>query len=112
MVRPVLVTVLPARTAKFAADPRSTADWPDGVGGTMGGGGGVTTVCIVTVLESKVTAAFCASALPSSVALVAIVMEAYAMMVPLNAEFVPSVAELPTCQKTLAAVAPLVRTTW
>ena len=34
------------------------------------------------------------------------------MMVPLKVEYVPRVAELPTCQKTLAAFAPLMRTTW
>jgi hypothetical protein len=33
------------------------------------------------------------------------------MMVPWKAVFVPSVAELPTCQKTLPAEAPLVNVT-
>jgi hypothetical protein len=39
-------------------------------------------------------------------------MEAMARMFPLNTEPVPSVAELPTCQKTLAALAPPLRITW
>src|SRR5947207_13816530 len=110
---PVLVTVLPARTAKVLADPRNIGAGAAGAWATGGttGGGGVTLICIVTALVSNVTAAFCARALPSSVAPVAIVMEAYAIMVPLNAEYVPSVAELPTCQKTLAALAPPIRTT-
>jgi hypothetical protein len=34
------------------------------------------------------------------------------MIAPTKTEFVPSVAELPTCQKTLEAVAPPVRITW
>jgi len=33
-------------------------------------------------------------------------------MFPLNMEFVPRVAELPTCQKTLQAEAPLARMMW
>ena len=33
------------------------------------------------------------------------------MMMPLNEDVVPSVAELPTCQKTLRAFAPLMRIT-
>ena len=39
------------------------------------------------------------------------VIEARARIVPRNVVFVPSVAELPTCQKTLHAVAPLIRFT-
>ena len=35
-----------------------------------------------------------------------------AMMVPRKVEPVPSVAELPTCQKTLQDWAPLIRLTW
>ena len=34
-----------------------------------------------------------------------------AMIVPANVEFAPRVAELPTCQKTLQALASLMRTT-
>ena len=34
------------------------------------------------------------------------------MMIPAKDEPGPRVALLPTCQKTLAAVAPLIRTTW
>jgi hypothetical protein len=61
---------------------------------------------------SNLTAPFRASALPSRLTPVVIVIDASARMFPLNAEFVPRVAELPTCQKTLQAVAPLARITW
>ncbi len=64
------------------------------------------------VLPSSVTAPFRASALPCKSAPVVSVMEVSARMFPLNTEFVPRVAELPICQKTLQAEAPLVRTTW
>ncbi|OGY96820.1 MAG: hypothetical protein A2128_02845 [Candidatus Liptonbacteria bacterium GWC1_60_9] len=37
--------------------------------------------------------------------------EVKARMFPLKVEFVPSVAELPTCQKTLQAWAPFMRLT-
>ena len=62
-------------------------------------------------LESNVTAPVSAKALPFSTAPVKIEMEAWARMVPLKVEYVPRVAELPTCQKMLAAVTPPVRTT-
>ena len=61
---------------------------------------------------SSVTAPLRASALPSKFTPVVIVMDVSARMFPLNTEFVPKVAELPTCQKTLQASAPLTRTTW
>ena len=64
------------------------------------------------VSVSKVTAPFRASALPSRFTPVAIEMDVSAMMFPLNTEFVPNVAELPTCQKTLQALALLARTMW
>ncbi|CCH17135.1 Protein of unknown function [Micromonospora lupini str. Lupac 08] len=41
----------------------------------------------------------------------AIVIAAWAMMVPTKVVLVPIVAELPTCQNTLQADAPLIRTT-
>ena len=65
-----------------------------------------------TVLESKVTAPFRAKARPCSVAPVVSVMEVKARMFPLKTEPVPRVAELPTCQKMLAALAPPLRITW
>ena len=55
----------------------------------------------VIVFVSKVTAPFRANARPSIVAPVVTVIEVKAMIVPLNAEPVPIVAELPSCQKTL-----------
>src|SRR5207253_11114904 len=67
---------------------------------------------IVMELESSVTAAVRANSRPSTVAPVVTVMEANARMFPLNTEPVPRVAELPTCQKTLAACAPPLRMTW
>ena len=61
---------------------------------------------------SSVTAPFLASALPSRLTPVVIVIDVNASMFPLKTEFVPRVAELPTCQKTLQALAPLARTIW
>src|SRR5207245_6048936 len=66
----------------------------------------------VMVLVSKVTAAVRANSRPSTAAPVVTVMEANARMLPLNTEPVPRVAELPTCQNTLAALAPPLRITW
>ena len=63
------------------------------------------------VLVSNVTAPVRAKALPFSAAPVVSVTEAWARMVPLKIELVPRVAELPTCQKTLAACAPFRRIT-
>ena len=66
----------------------------------------------VTLLLSIVTAPLSAMARPLvSDAPVVIVIDEKAMMVPWNAVFVPSVAELPTCQKTLFAEAPLISVT-
>ena len=65
---------------------------------------------VVTILVSKVTAPFCASALPFSVAPVVTVTDVSAKMLPLNVELVPRVAELPTCQKMLRDCAPPART--
>ncbi len=67
---------------------------------------------IVMVLASRVTAAVRANARPSSVAPVVSVMEAKARMFPFMTEVVPKVAELPTCQKMLAALAPPLKITW
>src|ERR1041385_5640373 len=104
VVPPVLVTVEAARTAKLAAVPRAT-------GAAITAEAGGPAVGIVMGLESKVTAAVRANKRPSTAAPVVAVMEARARMFPLNTELVPSVAELPTCQKTLAAWAPLIRST-
>jgi hypothetical protein len=81
---------------------------------TVGGGGVVVVIGgpgFAIGLESNVTAPVSAKALPISTAPVAIVTDAWARMVPLKVEYVPRVAELPTCQKMLAAVTPPVRTT-
>jgi hypothetical protein len=58
-----------------------------------------------------VTEPFRARARPSTVVPVVTVTEVSAMIVPTNSEPVPSVAELPTCQKTLHAEAPLTSAT-
>jgi len=63
------------------------------------------------VLLSKVTAPFRARALPLRVAPVVSVIEVRAKMFPANVLLVPRVAEDPTCQKTLAARALLIRST-
>jgi hypothetical protein len=63
----------------------------------------------VIVSVSSVTAPLRASTRPSTVVPVVTVMLVSAMMVPRNVEPVPSVAELPTCQKTLQDCAPLIR---
>lgn len=68
-------------------------------------------VDIVMWLVSNVIASVIAINLPSTVAPVFAVIDENAIMVPLKSELVPRVAELPTTQKTLSAVAPLVRTT-
>lgn len=66
---------------------------------------------LLIVLSSRVTAPVRASKRPEMDAPVLAVTEASAMMLPTKRELVPSVAELPTCQKTLHAVAPPVSAT-
>src|SRR4051794_14799396 len=66
----------------------------------------------VTLFVSSVTAPFRASVRPESVAPVFSVMLVSARMLPAKTVFVPSVAELPTCQKMLQLVAPLISATF
>ena len=66
---------------------------------------------VVITLESKVTAPLRANIRPVMVAPVVALTEVNASTVPTNTEFVPSVAELPTSQNTLHAVAPPVSVT-
>ena len=75
--------------------------------------GGVLVAQLGTLMvsSSRVTAPLRASARPVMVSPVSTVIEVKARMVPWKAVPVLSVAELPTCQKTLQAWAPLVRTT-
>ena len=82
----------------------------DGAGVAVGAGAAAH-VDLVMVFVSKVTAPFRASARPSIVAPVVTVIDDRAMIVPLNADPVPIVAELPICQKTLQDCAPPMRTT-
>ena len=65
----------------------------------------------VTTLESNVTAPLRANSRPVIEAPVVALTEVNASTVPTNTEFVPSVAELPTCQNTLHAVAPPISAT-
>ena len=63
------------------------------------------------VLVSRVTAPLRARTRPSIDAPVVTVIDVSARMLPVNAVPVPSVADEPTCQKTLLAWTPPVRTT-
>jgi len=82
-----------------------------GVGVVGVGVDGAAHVALVTVFVSNVTAPFRANTLPSTLAPVVSVADVKARIFPLKVEFVPSVAELPTCQKTLQAWAPFTRLT-
>jgi hypothetical protein len=77
------------------------------------GVGGVVVVQPGTVMvsSSRVTAPLRASTRPVMVSPVCTVIDVRARMLPWKVEPVSSVAELPTCQKTLQAWAPFVRTT-
>jgi hypothetical protein len=65
----------------------------------------------VITSSSRVTAPLRASARPMMVSPVCTAIDVRARMVPWKVELVAMVAELPTCQKTLQAWAPLVRRT-
>jgi hypothetical protein len=67
------------------------------------GGGVVLQAGDTNVSSSRVTAAVRASARPTTWTPVVTVTDARAMIVPSKLDVVPSVAELPTCQKTLQA---------
>src|SRR6476660_2502036 len=104
MVLPVLVTVDAPKTAKLldlTVDPGR----PDP------GFSVIDDDVVVIRFVSIVTAPFSASNLPSTDAPVVAVIDASAIIVPLKLVPVPRVAELPTCQKTFEARAPLARTT-
>jgi hypothetical protein len=81
------------------------------VGDVTGLVGDVEQVDPVMTLLSRVTAPLRARRRPSTVVPVWAVMDVSAMVVPTKVVFVPNVAELPTCQKTLHAWAPLIRAT-
>jgi hypothetical protein len=69
--------------------------------------GPVAQPALVMVLVSKVTAPLRANRRPCTVAAVVAVMDVVARTVPMSADRVPKVAELPTCQNTLQAWIPL-----
>jgi hypothetical protein len=73
--------------------------------------GGVSQSGVVKVLSSRLTCPLRASARPMTSVPVVTEMEVSAMIVPTKSELVPSVAELPTCQKTWQAWAPLTMST-
>ena len=63
------------------------------------------------MLVSNVTAPTLANIRPATVADVVAVIDARARIFPMNIELVPKVAEVPTCQKTFEAWAPLMART-
>lgn len=74
-------------------------------------GGGTKHVALVMIFASNVTAPLRANTRPSTFVPVVRVADVKARIFPLKVEFVPSVAELPTCQKTLQAWAEFKRAT-
>src|ERR1044071_95935 len=106
VVAPVLVTVEAPRTANVLADPRATGDCPLNDRAVVPAG-----IATPITLEASVTAPGRPNGRPSTMAPVVTVMKAKARMFPLKTDAVPSVAELPTCQNTLAALAPLLKMT-
>jgi hypothetical protein len=95
-----------------SSDPDGESSDPDGESSDPDGESSVAQAAALTVLESNVTAPLRASSRPATVALVSAVIEVKARTVPTKVEPTPSVDELPTCQKTLQAWAPLMRRTW
>ena len=85
-----------------------TGDVNSGLSDTVPGAGQLDEAVMVFV--SRVTAPARARRRPSTVAAVFAVIDCRAMTVPWNCASVPSVAELPTCQKTLQEFAPPVMT--
>lgn len=82
-----------------------------GAGVGVGAGAEASHVVLVIVFVSNVTAPLRANTRPSTFAPVVRVAEVKAKMLPLKTEFAPSVTELPICQKTLQARAPLLKIT-
>ena len=114
--------MLPTVIASAAAMPVTSARCVPPVAGsdTPGGIVGVEETVVVVVvgvlawqivalivLVSRVTEALRASNRPVTVAPVVAAMDVNANTVPTNTEFVPSVAELVTCQNTLHGLPPL-----
>jgi hypothetical protein len=79
------------------------------VGVGVGVGGGVAQVGAVIVSVSRLTCPLRASTRPATVSPVVTEIDVSARTVPMKEEWVPRVAELPTCQNTLQAWAPLIR---
>ena len=96
-----LVVVLPG-AAVVVLLPSTVVVVVDGVTAHVG---------VTKVFVSRVTAPLAASTRPCTVAAVPTVTDVFARTLPTNSEPVPSVAELPTCQKTLHSWAPLMTLT-
>jgi hypothetical protein len=108
------VLVFGALASSFKAKVRLAAGWPGDepaagreVLARLPNGGAAT----VITLSSSVTAPVSAKTRPVTLVPVVTVSLAFARMLPTKTVSVPRVAELPTCQNTFAAVAPLARTT-
>jgi len=106
---PLSVTVVGPLATQFAGVTEFTTALCTGAGGATTTVGAHT--LFVIVLESSVTVPVRATSEPLIVAPVVAVIDDKATMCPAKFELVPSVAEDPTCQKTLQACAPLVRIT-
>jgi hypothetical protein len=78
---------------------------------TLGEGVGAAQSAWTMTLVSRVTAPFLAMTRPATTVPVCTDTEVNAITVPMKLVLVPSVAELPTCQNTLQAWAPLIRET-
>jgi hypothetical protein len=106
-VGPAVAVAVPVGPAVVLAVPVGLAlvGDADGLLPVLGGQAAGT----LMVSSLRVTSPFRASARPSMVTAPGIVIEVRARMVPWKGVPVLSVAELPTCQKTLQAWAPLVR---
>ena len=83
----------------------------DGAGVPGGGGGPPRPAGVLIVLLNNVTAPFRAKALPFRTAPVPSEMDESARIFPEKEALVPTVAELPTCQKTFEGWAPFIKDT-
>jgi hypothetical protein len=113
---PVVVVVAPPGVVAVVAPPGTVAAVPPvcvvpvvmPVTAVTGPGIAAAQAGLVKVSVSNVTAPLRARARPCTVTPVVTVMEVRARMLPAKTEPVPRVAELPICQNTLHACAPLI----
>ena len=113
----VSTTIEVSRPITAGFDSRTSSTWSAGLApgpGSVAGLPGPVPAAHrdrVTVSLINVTAPLRARSLPFTVTPSFTEIDVEARMLPWNAVLVPSVAELPTCQKTLHAWAPLTRRT-